>query len=40
MKNNLGGKIIEVTSVADLDPGFGAFLTPESGMWNRFFPDL
>jgi hypothetical protein len=21
------------------DPGSGAFLTPGSGIWNRFFPD-
>ena len=27
-------------SVADPDPGFGAFLTPGSGIRNRFFPDL
>ncbi len=26
-------------SVADPDPGFGAFLTPGSGIWNGFFPD-
>ncbi len=26
-------------SVADPDPGSGAFLTPGSGIWNRFFPD-
>jgi hypothetical protein len=26
-------------SVADPDPGSGAFLTPESGIRNRFFPD-
>jgi hypothetical protein len=26
-------------SVADPDPGFGAFLTPGSGIRNRFFPD-
>jgi hypothetical protein len=28
------------TSVADPDPGSGAFLTPGSGIRNRFFPDL
>ncbi len=27
------------TSVADPDPGSGAFLTPESGIPKRFFPD-
>jgi len=27
------------TSVADPDPGSGAFLTPASGIWNRFIPD-
>jgi hypothetical protein len=27
-------------SVADPDPGSGAFLTPGSGIRNRFFPDL
>ncbi len=27
------------SSVADPDPGSGAFLTPGSGIWNRFFPD-
>ncbi len=27
-------------SVADPDPGFDAFLTPGSGIRNRFFPDL
>ncbi len=26
-------------SVADPDPGSGAFLTPRSGIRNRFFPD-
>jgi hypothetical protein len=26
-------------SVADTDPGFGAFLTPGSGIRNRFFSD-
>ncbi len=26
-------------SVADPDPGSGTFLTPGSGIWNRFFPD-
>jgi hypothetical protein len=26
-------------SVADPDPGSGAFLTPGSGIWNSFFPD-
>ncbi len=28
-----------VVSVADPDPGSGAFLTPGSGIRNRFFPD-
>ncbi len=28
-----------VFSVADPDPGSGAFLTPGSGIRNRFFPD-
>jgi hypothetical protein len=27
------------TRVADPDPGSGAFLTPGSGIRNRFFPD-
>jgi hypothetical protein len=27
------------SSVADADPGSGAFLTPGSGIQNRFFPD-
>jgi hypothetical protein len=27
------------SSVVDLDPGSGAFLTPGSGIRNRFFPD-
>jgi hypothetical protein len=27
-------------SVADPDPGSGAFLTPGSGIQNRFIPDL
>jgi hypothetical protein len=27
-------------SVADPDPGSGSFLTPGSGIRNRFFPDL
>jgi hypothetical protein len=27
------------SSVADQDPGFGAFLTPGFGIRNRFFPD-
>jgi hypothetical protein len=26
-------------SVADPDPGYGTFLTPGSGIRNRFFPD-
>ncbi len=30
---------IHNTSVADPDPGSGAFLTPGSGIRNRFFPD-
>jgi hypothetical protein len=32
---------IPESSVADPDPGFGAFLTPGpgSGIWHRFFPD-
>jgi hypothetical protein len=28
-----------VPNVADPDPGSGAFLTPGSGIRNRFFPD-
>ena len=28
-----------VASVADSDPGSGVFLTPGSGIRNRFFPD-
>jgi hypothetical protein len=28
-----------ISSVADPDPGSGAFLTPGSGIRNRFFPD-
>jgi hypothetical protein len=28
------------TSVADPNPGSGAFWTNGSGIWNRFFPDL
>ena len=28
-----------LASVADPDPGSGAFLTPGSGIGNRFFPD-
>jgi hypothetical protein len=28
-----------LSSVADPDPGSGAFLTPGSGIRNRFFPD-
>ncbi len=31
--------ISKKTSVADPDPGSGAFLTPGSGIRNRFFPD-
>ncbi len=31
---------IILTSVADPDPGSGAFLTPGSGIRNGFFPDL
>ncbi len=30
---------MEPTSVADPDSGSGAFLTPGSGIRNRFFPD-
>jgi hypothetical protein len=30
---------IHNTSVADPDPGYGAFLTPVSGIRNRFFPN-
>jgi hypothetical protein len=33
MQNNV------FSSVADPDPGSGAFLTPGSGIQNRFFPD-
>jgi hypothetical protein len=32
-------KPIILESVADPDPGSGAFLTPGSGIWNTFFPD-
>jgi hypothetical protein len=34
-------KILKKTfsSVADPDPGSGAFLTPGPGLRNRFFPD-
>jgi hypothetical protein len=28
-----------INIVADPDPGSGAFLTPGSGIRNRFFPD-
>jgi hypothetical protein len=31
---------IHFNSVADPDPGSGAFLTAGSGIRNRFFPDL
>jgi hypothetical protein len=31
--------MVVLTSVADLDPGSGAFLTPGSVIRNRFFPD-
>jgi hypothetical protein len=34
-----GSGSLLLTSVADPDPGSGAFLTPESGIRNRFFPD-
>jgi hypothetical protein len=35
------GKVtIHFDSVADPDPGSGAFLTPGSWIRNRFFPDL
>jgi hypothetical protein len=34
------GDVAVVTSVADPDLGSGAFLTPGSGIRNRFFPDL
>jgi hypothetical protein len=30
---------IKNTGVADPDPGSGTFLTPKSGIQNRFFPD-
>ncbi len=33
------GPAMRVISVADPDPGSGAFLTPGSGIRNRFFPD-
>jgi hypothetical protein len=46
IRNGLVGRskilcIMHVSSVADPepDPGSGAFLTPGSGIWNRFFPD-
>ncbi len=31
--------LLAAPSVADPDPGSGAFLTPGSGIRNRFFPD-
>jgi len=31
--------VIALLSVADPDPGSGSFLTPGSGIRNRFFPD-
>ncbi len=31
--------LLPVPSVADPDPGSGAFLTPGSGIRNGFFPD-
>jgi hypothetical protein len=31
--------LIRALSVADPDPGSGAFLTPGSGIRNRFFSD-
>ena len=34
-----GSVPLSLTSVADPDPGSGAFLTPGSGIRNRFFPD-
>jgi hypothetical protein len=30
---------MDTVSVANPDPGSGAFLTPGSGIRNRFFPD-
>ncbi len=30
---------VPIISVTDPDPGSGAFLTPGSGIQNRFFPD-
>ncbi len=39
-KNSVGKKCFDmIISVADPDPGSGAFLTPGSGIRNRFFPD-
>jgi hypothetical protein len=35
----VGGKREVGSSVADPDPGSGAFLTPGSGIRNRFSPD-
>jgi hypothetical protein len=32
-------KVNCVLIIPDPDPGSGAFLTPESGIRNRFFPD-
>jgi hypothetical protein len=32
-------RLILNNNVADPDPGSGAFLTPGSGIRNRFFPD-
>jgi hypothetical protein len=37
--NYLESKVRPTTSVADPDPGSGAFLTPGSEIRNRFFPD-
>ncbi len=36
----LNVKLLAGCSVADPDPGYGTFLTPGSGILNRFFPDL
>jgi hypothetical protein len=35
------GVVLGLISVADLDPGSGAFLPPGSGIriWDEFFPD-
>ncbi len=36
---NIGFRPFHICSVADPDPGCGPFLTPGSGIQNRFFSD-